>query len=64
MDFVAENVPPQLQELDHVTVAVRGAHLAGGRIEIDQPRFHLANEVQDLHTLTESVSATQIRVAS
>lgn len=57
MNFIAEDVPPQLQKLGHVAVTLRSARLTSFRVEIDQPRLQLSDKVQDFHVLPESVNS-------
>lgn len=55
MDFVAKNIPPQLQIGAQMSVSLRCDRLASGRVKVYQPRFQLANEVQDLNAFAESL---------
>lgn len=53
MDFVAEQIPPKLQEVVKMLVARRRVHLLARRVEMLRPRLRFTDEVNNFDIRTE-----------
>lgn len=56
MNFIAENAPPQVQVFGQMFVFLRWIWLLGNWIKVDNPWFHLANEMKNLHVVAEPIA--------